>query len=156
MWATAAMVTLAQGRPPGIVRSAPAGEPGGLVPALVAGGVIVLVAGLVAAWIVLRRRARRTRGPETARPSLGALPTLARAMKIGRSEVRVLKRLASAADVREPAVLLISEYAFRNAAARVMSDSPEARDAVAALAESLGYDLRPATRDPRAPGPEGR
>ncbi len=127
------------GPPVSLVRASPPTPARDTTPLIVLGAGIALGALLIFAAVMVRRRTRRPGTPREERRVQGAFPTLARAMRLGRTERRALERLASVAGVREPAVLLLSESAFSGAVARVVADTPEARAELEALAEAIGF-----------------
>lgn len=101
--------------------------------ALGAVGAGALGVALIAA-AALRRRRRGA--PEGSR----ALRELASGLKLGRAACAEVERLALAAQVREPAVLVLSRHAFWTAV-EAAQGAPSGRGIDAArLARSLGFD----------------
>ncbi len=132
---------LAQGAPISLVRDAPDTPWRDMKPTIALGAGVAVGAALIVAAIIVRRRGRAPAPTAPARRGSVVLKTLAGAMKLGRAERRGLEHLAFAAGVREPAVLLLSLHAFQTAAARVIDETPDAREGIAALAGRLGFDL---------------
>lgn len=132
---------LAQATPLSLVREATGTPWREWKPTIALGAGVGVGAALIVAAIIVRRRGRAPGSTAPARRGSVVLKTLAGAMKLGRAERRGLEHLASAAGVREPAVLLLSLHAFQTAAARVIEDTPDARKGIAALAGRLGFDL---------------
>jgi hypothetical protein len=143
---------LAQATPLSLVREATGTPWREWKPTIALAAGVGVGAALIVAAIVVRRRARAAPPAAPARKGSVVLKTLAGAMKLGRSERRGLEHLASAAGVREPAVLLLSPHAFQAAAARVIDDTPDAREGIAALAGRLGFDLDAGESGGRVPG----
>jgi len=112
-----------------------------LAPTVVLGGGLALGVALLAAAIVVRLRVRRS-AARAGHAEQRALGVVARAMRLSRGVRAGVERLALAAEVREPAVLVMSEFAFREAAARAVGRVPESAEAIAQLGRELAFDAK--------------
>ena len=130
-------------QPVSIVRDAAAAIPKIDPPVIALGAGVAIALVLLSAAFYMRRKPRR---PQTPAPRRSELPTSARHLKIPAAERKAVESLARVAGVREPAVLVLSQHAFGQAAHAALRTAPGGEPGLHALAQTLGFQFDPVDR----------